>query len=198
MHRPRTPRRRIRRGFNLVELLMALAISAALLSATMVSLDASFMAYQTTTEVASTHTIGRLAINRMLTLIRTGTEFGPFPLDPMDSIVESDFIQFRTTNGNIMTIRWIETDPVLEDESLYVEYDGNTYLLLEGVIAQTDAEGDPVMPFTLEYERGRDLFRATIDLAIVPDDNMDVDLDGNRMETIRLVATAMPRMAAFR
>ncbi|MCP3905504.1 MAG: prepilin-type N-terminal cleavage/methylation domain-containing protein [Planctomycetes bacterium] len=195
---PRPRRRVIRRGFNLVELLMALAISAALLSATMVSLDASFMAYQTTTEVASTHTIGRLAINRMLTLIRTGTEFGPFPLDPMDSIVESDFIQFRTTDNNIMTIRWIETDPLLENESLYVEYDGGTYLLLEGVVAQTDAGGDPVMPFTLEYERGRDLFRATIDLAIVPDDNMDVDLDGDRLETIRLVATAMPRMAAFR
>ena len=43
-----------RRGFNLVELLLALVISAALLTATMVALNASFMAYQATTEVAST------------------------------------------------------------------------------------------------------------------------------------------------
>jgi hypothetical protein len=30
---------------------------------------------------------------------------------------------------------------------------------------------------------------------VQPDDNMNVDLDGNRTETIRLVATAMPRNA---
>jgi len=66
----RRPRRR--RGFNLIEMLIALAITAALLSATMVALDASFMAYQTTTEVASTHTISRLVMLRLMTLIRTG------------------------------------------------------------------------------------------------------------------------------
>ena len=52
-------RRRRRRGFNLVELLIALAISATLLTATMLALAASFMAYQSTTEVASTHTLSR-------------------------------------------------------------------------------------------------------------------------------------------
>ena len=197
MQCPRKPRR-ARRGFNLVELLMALAISAALLSATMVSLDASFMAYQTTTEVASTHTIGRLTVNRLLTLIRTGSEFAPFPVDPRDTIVESDFIQFRTgPGGDVMTIQWIDSDPVLQDNSLYIEIDGTQHLLLEGVVAQTDADGDPVMPFTLEYERGLELYRATIDLAIQPDDNMNVDLDGDRQEIIRLVATAMPRTTAF-
>ena len=54
-------RRGGRRGFNLIELLMALSISSVLLTATMASLDASFTAYQTTTEMASTHTIGHLA-----------------------------------------------------------------------------------------------------------------------------------------
>ena len=76
-----TPRRirlcrTARWGFNLVEMLIALVITAALLTATMVALDASFMAYQATTEEASTHTISRLIMNRMLTLIRTGQEFG--------------------------------------------------------------------------------------------------------------------------
>ena len=81
-------RRRLiaRRGFNLVELLIALAISAALLTATMVALNASFTAYQMTTEVASTHTIGRLTIERMQALIRTGTDFGPFPVNPRHTI----------------------------------------------------------------------------------------------------------------
>jgi hypothetical protein len=53
-------------------MLIAMAITSALLSATMVALDASFMAYQSTTEVASTHTVSRLAMLRMMTLIRTG------------------------------------------------------------------------------------------------------------------------------
>ena len=47
-------RTRTRRGFNLIELLIALAITASLLTATMVAIHASFQAYQTTTEVAST------------------------------------------------------------------------------------------------------------------------------------------------
>ena len=41
-----------RRGFNLIELLVALTITSTLLTATMVALDASFTAYQRTTEVA--------------------------------------------------------------------------------------------------------------------------------------------------
>ena len=51
-----------------------------------------------------------------------------------------------------------------------------------------------IKPFTLYYEKGRTLYRATIDLAIVPDDNMSVELDGQNVEVIRLVASAMPRM----
>ena len=39
------------------------------------------MAYQSTTEVASTHTIARLTMNRMLAMIRMGDEFGPFPVN---------------------------------------------------------------------------------------------------------------------
>ncbi len=189
-----------RRGFNLVEMLMALAITAALLAATMVALDASFMAYQKTTEVASTHTIGRLALLRMLTLIRTGQDFGPFPINPQDSIVESDSIEFLTMHGNIVEvieIRWVPAE-----EALYIIRDpaglNQWNLLLEGV-HQTDPDdpATPIPPFTLEYELGRKLHRATIDLAIRPDDNMSVTLDGNNLDDIRLVATAMPRIVAY-
>ena len=180
--------RRIRRGFNLVEMLIALAITGALLSATMVALDASFMAYQTTTEVASTHTISRLIMNRMLTLIRTGQEFGPFPVNPQDSIVVSNEIQFFAPNGDLITLRWNSTN-----ETLFVVLTDvageTTYPLLEGVTA---------CQFTMEYELGRILHRATIDMTIVPDDNMSVSLDGVNIKPIRLVASAMPRATAYR
>jgi prepilin-type N-terminal cleavage/methylation domain-containing protein len=194
--RPRRLRRLVRRGFNLVELLIALGITATLLTATMVALDASFMAYQNTTEVASTHTISRLALHRMLTLIRTGTEFAPPPDAPHERIKESTFIDFLTPGGEIVSFEWEEAD-----EALYVRVGGPgepRYLLLEGVMAQEFPAGHPrageqIPPFTLEYERGRVLYRATVDLMIEPDDNMRMDIEGDRAETIHLVATAMPR-----
>ena len=186
-------RSRSRRGFNLVELLIALSISAALLTATMVALDASFMAYQSTTEVASTHTVGRLAMHRMLSLIRTGTDFGPFPIDPRDSIVESDVIDFITPEGDLVSLEWNE-----DDETIYVVVNDVPFPLIEGVVAQFDPDtGTQISPFTLEFERARTLYRATIDLAIVPDDNMSVQLDGVNEQSIRLVASAMPRGTAF-
>ena len=51
--------------------------------------------------------------------------------------------------------------------------------------------------FTLEFERGFQLFRVTVNLAVQPDDNMNVNLDGDSDQIIRLISTAMPRNAAF-
>ena len=183
-----------RRAFNLVELLIALSITAMLLTATMVALDASFMAYQTTTEQASTQTIGRMAMHRMLTMIRSGEEFGPFPESPLERIVESDFIEIRLVyGGDVVTLEWRE-----DDEALYYIVGDEVHLLLEGVMAVTDPDsGENIPPFTLEYERGRSLFRATIDLTIRPDDNMDVELDGDWVQPMRLVASAQPRGITF-
>jgi prepilin-type N-terminal cleavage/methylation domain-containing protein len=184
---------RPRRGFNLVEMLIALAITAALLAAVMVALDASFMAYQSTTEVASTHTIGRLAMHRILALIRTGVEFTPVPIDPRDTVRQSDYLDILTPDGDVISIEWREAE-----EALYVVVNDQEALLLEGVVAQYDPDtGDRIPPFTLEYELGNILHRATVDLTIVPDDNMSVVMDGDSQDVIRLVASAMPRMSAF-
>lgn len=198
-----------RRAFNLVELLIALAITAALLSAVMVALHTTVLAYQTTTEEASTQTISRLIMNRMLTMIRTGREFGPYPNNPLESIVTSDFIQFRTLDDRVITLEWKEEpDPVNgfpRGEALYVTVDNGTTqatnVLLEGVKPQfVQAGNEPperVRPFRLQFEKGRKLHRATIDLAVVPDDNMSVQLDGDNTGVIRLVASAMPRIETY-
>ena len=58
-------------GANAFAILFTIeSLSRALLVSVMMALHASFMAYQSTTEVASTHTIARLVMHRMLTLIR--------------------------------------------------------------------------------------------------------------------------------
>jgi len=193
-----------RRGFNLVELLMALTITAALLTATMVALNASYIAYQKTTRAASTHTISRLAMDRMLTLIRTGEAFGPLPSNPNFPIVHSDLIEIVTMpdhNGvrQGIVLEWVEADEALWVRLFNPETGTITasHILLEGVIAQFDSGGQRIKPFTLEFEFGRHLHRATIDLSVIPDDNLSLDIEGAEEYMIRLVATAMPRLAAY-
>jgi hypothetical protein len=179
-------------------MLIALSITAMLLTATLVALDASFRAYQRTTEVASTHTIARLSLHRMLTLIRTGVEFGPFPLDPRDTLVTSDYIEFRTVNNQVMVLEWIQADETLEMAIL--DADGTEItrqVLLGGVLAQYDGEGERIKPFALEYEKGKKLYRATIDLTITPDATQHLQIEGTNTEMIRLVASAMPRMVTY-
>lgn len=191
VHRHRRPVRR--RGFNLVEVLIALAITASLLAATLVALDASFRAYQSTTEEVSTQSIGRIVMHRVLTLFRTGTEFGPFPEDPRVTRIRSDFIEFRTQEGDVVTIRWDRSNEVL----LY-ELDGQAPVeLLDGVVGTRDADGNLLEPFTLEFEQGRRLYRASIDLTVEPNDVIQLDLEGDLARPIRLVGSAMPRLEAF-
>ncbi|MFG0259725.1 MAG: type II secretion system protein J, partial [Phycisphaerales bacterium JB041] len=72
-----------RRGFSVAELLMALMISSMLLTATLGALDGSFKAYKATTESASSHVIARMVMHRMTTMIRTGEDFGPYPINPI-------------------------------------------------------------------------------------------------------------------
>lgn len=186
-----------RRGFSLVEMLIALAITATLLTATFVALDVSFRAYQKTTEVASTHIIARLMMHRMLTLIRTGKEFGPYPINmSTDRVIESDFMEFFTASGQLMRLEYIPVDQALylvRIDEFGVE---DSSLLLEGV-TQLDEFGNYITPFTLEYEKGTQLYRATIDLTLVPDDNMSLELEGNNMDVLRLVASAIPRRQAY-
>jgi hypothetical protein len=176
-----------------VEVLIALAITATLLTATLAALDASFRAYQATTEEVSTQSIGRIVMHRMLTLIRTGTDFGPYPADPRVTTIQSDFIEFRTQNGEIVTITWNRND-----ETLLYSVEGNTPVeMLDGVIGTTDEAGVVQAPFTLNFEQGRRLYRATIDITVEPDDMIDLEIEGDRARPVRLVGSAMPRLEAF-
>jgi prepilin-type N-terminal cleavage/methylation domain-containing protein len=63
-------RRGRRRGVGLVELLVALAISAALLTATAVAIDASFKSYAVNQEQSDLTQRSRLAMYRMVSVIR--------------------------------------------------------------------------------------------------------------------------------
>lgn len=197
---------RRRRGFSMVELLLALTIVSVVLTSALVALDASFRTYKSTTDSASTHVVSRLLIHRITAMIRTGTEFGPFPadvLDPAMNPMESNFIEFvsredeDTGEREITRIEFREAEDGEEFGTLWFQLfrfdgagnpagDNEEYLLLPNVEQGV---------FTLEYRVGPRLERATIDLLIRPNDDLDAVSVEERVDTepIRLVGSATPR-----
>ncbi len=86
-----------RRGLSLIEMMIALAISATLLTAALAALDTLFKGYKQTTESASTHVVSRIVMTRLLGMLRTGTDFGPTPsnvLATSQNPVAADYFQF--------------------------------------------------------------------------------------------------------
>lgn len=205
MTKPAMRTRPRRRGFSLVEMLIALAISAALLTATLFALNVSFMAYQATTDQASTHAVGRLVVHRLMAMIRAGQDFRPFPENVRDSFVSSDYLEFyHGDTGQVITLTWDRSAGQL----LYAIDGGFSVVLLEGVVAQTNEYGVVVHPFLLEWQPGRRAYRVTLDLMIVPDDSISTSADryydggleeedDSLIQPIRFVASAMPREAMF-
>lgn len=194
-------RNAFRRGFSLVELMIALTITATLLTATLAAFNTSFQSYKLTSESAGTHVVARIIMQRVTAMIRTGDRFGPYPANPVRTpIITSnrlEFVSFQDPANNTEHISTLERRAGDEDTGPYelwytvtVYQDGSFSDFREERLLENLVE----LEFTLEYEVGPRLKRATIDMLIRPDDLDDAaiaaDLDA---PTIRLVASAAPR-----
>lgn len=195
-----------RRGFSMIEMLLAISISATLLTATMAALDSMYKGYKQTTESASTHVISRIVMSRLLGMIRTGTDFGPVPLDVLDSQANplaADFFEF-------VSVRDDTTDEPLEMIRVEWRVPGEEAELRSWSVADGPPEPDPDDPqvagelwyvrldlnadppsvidqrpllsgvrsaiFTLEYDVGPTLVRGTVDLIVEPNDSQDLTI----------------------
>lgn len=198
----RNPDRRSRRGFSMVEMLVAMTISAMLLTAMLTALDAAWRSYKMTTESASTHIVSRIVVHRVLAMIRTGSEFGPYPadfLDPTQNPITSTFMEFVSEDDRIAGNDYVtrisrrNTAVVGEYEIWYERLDVSATpvaVVMERPLLRNVKEAT----FILEYEPGPRLLRATIDLTIVPNDDDDMRTGVNfDTPVIRLVASASPR-----
>lgn len=199
-----TTHRRSRAGFSLVEMLVALTISATLLAATFSALDASFKSYKRTTESASTHVVTRIVMHRIMTMIRTGEAgtFGPFPDNPIElPEITTNNIEF-TVNGRdegeqqIVRLERRDVEEGSEDGPYELWLVRTT--LVDGVA--TGSQERPLLVgvvdavFTLEYDVGPTLLRATVDLTVLPNDLQDAAIGANLdTPSIRMVASASPR-----
>lgn len=203
MKNPLTHRQgRTRRGFSMVEVLISLTISATLLTATLAALDGSFKAYTVTTEGASTNVVARIVMQRLTAMIRTGDQFGPYPINPITTPeIESDwieFVSFRDPVNNIERITRLERRTgAQEDGPFELWYIVTTYLngSWESEIEAPLLVNLNDVVFTMQYDVGPKLKRVTVDLIIQPDDLQDVAV-GSLLEApvIRLVASAAPRL----
>lgn len=199
----RPPMRNIRRAFSVVEMLIALTISSLLLTACLVALDSSFKSYEATTESASTHVVSRLVMHRMLGMIRQGTEFGPYPLGVLvPTRVDSDYIEFVSLededNGIRQVTRLSKAADTANSGMFVLNYQRQDFT--NGTM--TNQFNYPLVrnlkdaKFTLEYDIGPRLLRATIDMTIKPDDagnNPTAIAGGLSAEVLRLVASTSPR-----
>lgn len=195
--------RRARAGFSMVEVLISLAITSTLLTATMAALNTSFKGYQVTSEGASTNVVARIVMQRLTAMIRTGDSFGPYPVNPiLTPEIESDYIEFvsfrEIGTGTERVTRLERRDaPTGGDGPYELWYTVTTYV--NGTYQDEDTapllSGLNEVKFVLEFDVGPRLKRATVDLIIQPDDLQDLTI-GSALEapTIRLVASASPRL----
>lgn len=190
-----------RRGFSLVEVLIAMTITSTLLTATMAALDASFKSYKITTEGASTNVVARIVMQRVTSMVRTGDTFGPYPVNPITTPnIEStwmEFVSYRdpATDSHRVT-RLERRDAAAGDGTFELWYVVTTFV---NDVFDSSSEaplliGLNKVQFDMEYDVGPKLRRVTVDLILQPDDIQDVAI-GTQLEvpTIRLVASASPR-----
>ncbi len=198
----RPPRSRC--AFSLIELLIALTITATLLAATLGALDASFKSYKNTTESASTHVVSRIVMYRLMSMIRTGSEFGPYPLDPLDTTqnpVVSEAIEFVAMEDEATEFRRIarieKRDATDASRGPFELWYIQTDFTAGTQTAQSEA---PLLSnvtdvrFTMEYDVGPRLTRATVDITVAPNDVQDARVFSDlNAPTVRFVSSACPR-----
>lgn len=194
----------IRRGFSMVELMIALAITAMLLASTLVALDAGFKGYKHTADGASVHVVSRIVMHRVTSMVRNGVNFGPYPVDPLDrstNPLSSTFIEFEAlrddASGRVVIVRVERRDAPEGGEGPFELWYLQTEFI-DGV--QTGTSAHPLLAgvqeasFTLEYDVGPRLKRATVDISILPSGVREASISTDlNAPVLRLVSSVVPR-----
>ena len=178
--------RKSRRAFSLVEVLIALTISATLLTSALVAFDAMFKRFEIISDSASTNVIARTVMHRTLSMIRTGTDFAPYPSDVLDTSQNPanytyiEFVSKRNSSNQPTEITRIErraaSTVTIGAESITLR---GPYVLWVTVtpsgggaaLERPLLDGIVDLQFNLQYEAGPRLRRATIDMTVRPAGN---------------------------
>lgn len=185
-------------GLSMVEMLIALVITALLMTATMMATDTSFKAYANATAQVSAQASTRLVTQRLMTLVRSSRAHGP--LTPGSSSVGA-----VTLSGDTLTGPYLEMiDP--QEKLVRIEYRSDAQEVWL-VMSSLDGSGKTEQPlltqvtaasFSCTRRKTNDglwvLARGTMNITVTPTANSSIDLERTAaMEPIRVIASTMPR-----
>jgi prepilin-type N-terminal cleavage/methylation domain-containing protein len=196
-------KRKRRRGVGLVELLVALAISAALLTSVAVAVDASFKAYAANQANAQLTQRARLTVNRLMVYIRSTTQHLPD-----DDAAQDDFENGLVCNASAIRMMLDDSNGVIfrqeSNELKYVPFTITGGVLTENT-ARTLLTGVGTGDFNVTFEPQRSaqaiktgakydqLKRATITLTLHNDAKTTVSGEQTTDHSVTFSTSVMPR-----
>jgi Tfp pilus assembly protein PilV len=196
--RPRGGRRRA--GATLVEVLIALSITAALLTAVGLALDASVQGYQINEVETTLAQRARITMHRMLATIRAGGGHEPYSADAHATFVNGvdvtdSGIAFDTDDGHLTIYRYDAAN-----KRVMAEIDGVSHVLLDGVDAFSLRLEPMKSAAHIRSGLNHDLLRrVTILLTIRDADSATTPLPGEVRSgrTLTVSSSAVPRRNAW-
>lgn len=181
-------------ALGLAELLISLAICAALLTATAVAMNASFDAYAINQEQAMLMQRSRLAMNRILTMIRTTDAHQPYTSADQTSFtagstVDDVGIEMLKDDGTEVQFYYDSTN-----QQLKYKEGASSAVLLNGV-TEFQVHMEPMKSASSAKSGGNYdlLMRATILLTIRTTDNTTSTAESSGNQTVTLSSSVMPR-----
>ena len=189
-HASRSTHHASRRGVSLVELLISLAIVAALLSATAVAVKASFDAYRANQTQADLTQRARLTVHRLLGAVRTARDHAPVTAAKSaqfasgQRVVDSGVAMFDA-DGRDVSFAFDPADGVIRQTT-----DGETFVLVRGV-ETFEVTLEPMRsPESLKAGGGFDRLRRATVLLTLRADPLEGEAGG---ETFTLSSSVVPR-----
>lgn len=188
-------RRGRRNAVGLVELLVALAISAALLTATAMAIDASFKAYAINQEQSDLTQRSRLAMYRMSAIIRQTQLHQP----KSGTTAHNQFVVGKTVTDSAIEMRDLSNKPIMyfhdaPNKRLMVRTETGDHVMCEGVEAFAVTMVPMRSAQSIRTGGGWDLLkRATLLLTVGSTSETSVKGEGSGDQTMTLSASVMPR-----
>jgi hypothetical protein len=194
----RAPARR--RGVGLAEMLIALSISAALLTATAVAVDSAFKAYAVNQEQSDLTQRARLAVHRMTALIRQTEVHAPYAdllanQFAVGKTVDDTGIKMYDLQGNQVTFRYDSANKrVLAVVTPPPPGVAKSYPLCEGVDSFTMRLEPMRSSKSIRSGGGWDLLRrATILISVRTNSKTALKGEGVGHQLVTISASVMPR-----
>jgi hypothetical protein len=193
----RAPTRR--RGVGLAEMLIALSISAALLTATAVAVDSAFKAYKVNQEQSDLTQRARLSIHRMTSLIRQTEVHAPYTPAlatqfSTGKTVSDTGVNMYDLQGNQVTFRYDSANKRVLAVVTPPSSTAKSYPLCEGV-ESFSVKLEPMRSSkSIRSGGGWDLLRrVTILLTVKTNNSTALKGEGVGHQTVTISASVMPR-----